>query len=84
MDDPCTAEILIRRMVSEYGFRSGDYTASWDGGQFDPARQLHELRLATRDGKCALAVVRVPAKIADNSRSVDPTATRAGYTTTLT
>jgi len=50
MDNPCTAEILIRRMVSGYGFRTGDYTLTWDGGEFDPGRKLHVLTVATRHG----------------------------------
>lgn len=67
MDDPCTAETLIRRMASGYGFRAGDYTLTWDGGEFDPDRKVHVLMVATRDGRRALGFVRIPANLAADS-----------------
>ena len=63
MDAPCTAETLICCMASGYGFRAGDYTLTWDGGEFDPERKVHVLQVATRDGRRSLGFVRIPANI---------------------
>ena len=42
---------LIATVAQRYGFRSDDYTAVWDGLEFDSARDPHELSITINDGR---------------------------------
>jgi hypothetical protein len=42
---------LIATVAQRYGFRPGDYTAVWDGLEFDPKRDPHELAVTVNDGR---------------------------------
>ena len=44
-------EQRIRWFSSRYGFRGKDFSLVWDGGSLDPARSLHDLVIATGDGR---------------------------------
>jgi hypothetical protein len=55
---------LITAVAGGCGFRASDYTATWDGGRYDPSRTSNELVIQTNDvflylifsfhGSCAL------------------------------
>lgn len=49
------AETIADEIAIRYGFRPGDFTKSWDGGDFDAARSEHELVLTCKDGRRAAA-----------------------------
>ncbi len=42
---------LISAVAERHGFRASDYTAVWDGGEFDAARDPHELMITISDGR---------------------------------
>ena len=42
---------LIATVAPRYGFRADDYTAVWDGFEFDPKRDPHELAITINDGR---------------------------------
>ena len=42
---------LIAAVAGGCGFRAFDYTATWDGGRYDPPRTRHELVIQTNDGR---------------------------------
>lgn len=46
---------LLMAIAERYGFRDGDYSLAWDGGEFDPSRAMHELAIVTADGRRAIA-----------------------------
>lgn len=46
---------LLEAIAERYGFRPGDYSLVWDGGEFDPSRAMHELAILTGDARRAIA-----------------------------
>jgi len=42
---------LIAAVAGGCGLRASDYTATWDGGRYDPSRTHHELVIQTNDGR---------------------------------
>jgi hypothetical protein len=50
-------EDLISTVAARHGFRSSDFTAVWDGGEFDVSRDTHELVIKSGDGRRATAQV---------------------------
>jgi hypothetical protein len=48
-------EELLTATAERHGFRAGDYSLVWDGGEFDPSRAVHELAIVTGDGRRAVA-----------------------------
>jgi hypothetical protein len=48
------SEELLDGIAHRYGFRAGDYSLVWDGGEFDPARDVHQLVVVTGDGRHAV------------------------------
>jgi hypothetical protein len=42
---------LIATIALRSGFSADDYTAVWDGLEFDPARHSHELAITINDGR---------------------------------
>ena len=46
---------LLQAIAERYGFRTGDYSLVWDGGQFDPSRGVHDLAFVVGDGRRAIA-----------------------------
>jgi hypothetical protein len=44
---------LITTIAEQHGFRERDYSLTWDGGQFDPRRSIHELLINIADGRQA-------------------------------
>ena len=48
-------EELTRTIAERHGFRARDYSLRWDGGHFDRSRDVHELTVATGDGRHATA-----------------------------
>jgi len=47
------AETLIAGVGARFGFRARDFSFSWDGGEFDPARPEHQLVIVIGDGRRA-------------------------------
>ncbi len=52
---------LIGAVAERHGFRASDYTAVWDGGEFDAAGDPHELEITINDGR------RVTVKISEEA-----------------
>ena len=50
-------EDLIGAVGERHGFRASDYTVMWDGGQFDAARDVHELAIKSIGGTLAMATL---------------------------
>lgn len=48
-------EELIIAAGKRYGFVIPDYSLTWDRGQFDPARFVHEVTIVAADGARAKA-----------------------------
>jgi len=48
---------LIAVIAERYGFRADEYTAVWDGLEFDPAREPHELTITIIDGRQVVITV---------------------------
>jgi hypothetical protein len=44
-------EDLIATVAARHSFRSSDFTAVWDGGEFDASRDSHELVIKTGDAR---------------------------------
>ena len=44
-------EDLIGAVAQRHGFRTSDYTAIWDGGQFDASLPTHTLVIRANDGR---------------------------------
>jgi len=44
---------LIGAVAQRHGFRTSDYTATWDGGQFDASLETHALVIRANDGRQA-------------------------------
>ena len=42
---------LIATVAQRHGFRADDYTSVWDGFEFDPKRDPHELAITINDGR---------------------------------
>lgn len=42
---------LIRAIAERYGFQARDYSLTWDRGQFDPSRSVHDLLITIADGR---------------------------------
>ena len=42
---------LIDAVASRYGFRADEYSAVWDGSEFDETRDPHMLVIAVKDGR---------------------------------
>jgi hypothetical protein len=49
------AEKIARAIAIRYGFRSRDFSIAWDRGDFDTARDEHELIITSNDGRRAAA-----------------------------
>jgi hypothetical protein len=45
------SEQFIKALGTRYGFREQDYSLVWDGAHFEPSRGVHELAIATADGR---------------------------------
>jgi hypothetical protein len=45
------AEQFVEAVAIRYGFRSNDFSIAWDGGDFDPSRDEHELVITSKDGR---------------------------------
>jgi hypothetical protein len=41
---------IIRTIAERHAFGTRDYSLTWDGGQFDPSRSVHELIITVADG----------------------------------
>lgn len=61
-----SAEYLTRSIAARHGFRAEDYVLVWDDGDFDPARPIHALAIATRDGRRAMVDIPADALARDN------------------
>ena len=44
---------LIAAVARRYGFRATEFTAVWDGSEFDAKRETHLLVIAVKDGRQA-------------------------------
>ena len=42
---------LIRTIAERHMFGTRDYSLTWDGGQFDTSRSVHELLITVADGR---------------------------------
>jgi hypothetical protein len=45
---------LILAAAARQGLRTYDFSVVWDGSEFDPFRDIHELMITTRDGRQAV------------------------------
>jgi len=48
------SEELLDGIARRHGFRAGDYSLVWDGGEFDSGRHVHQLAVVTGDGRHAV------------------------------
>jgi hypothetical protein len=49
------AEQFVKSVATRHGFRSNDFSITWDGGDFDASRDEHELVITSKDGRRAAA-----------------------------
>ena len=49
---------LIATVARRYRFGADDYTAVWDGLEFDPRRDSHELAITINDGRHIAITIR--------------------------
>jgi hypothetical protein len=49
------AEQFVKSLATRYGFRTHDFSITWDGGAFDASRDEHELVITSKDGRSAAA-----------------------------
>jgi len=48
---------LIATVAQRHGFRADDYTAVWDGLEFDSGRNSHELAITIHDGRSIVITI---------------------------
>jgi hypothetical protein len=48
---------LIRAIAERHGFETRDYSLTWDGGEFDPSRSIHDFLITIADGRQASAQI---------------------------
>jgi len=51
--DTSGTEEFIRSVGARFGFRTGDFSVTWDGGELDFSRTTHELVIKVADGRTA-------------------------------